>query len=147
MSLFRVTATIEAPPSRVWDVLLDWEGSEAWMVDATSVTVVSPQREGVGTRVRAVTKVAGIPLTDEMVVIDWFPERLIQVRHERFPILGPAWFALAPKGNGTHFEWGEDLDPPLGKLGEAGAFVLRTPIQALLAKSLAKLKRVCETPA
>lgn len=144
MSLFRVTGMIDAPPSRVWDVLCDWEGSAAWMVDATTVEVLGPQREGVGTRVRAVTRVAGIPLTDQMVVIDWFPERLIQVRHERFPIIGPAWFALAPRNAGTHFEWGENLVPPLGKLGQAGAFVLRRPIEALLAKSLAKLKAVCE---
>ena len=83
--------------------------------------------------------------TDEMVVTDWVPERLLQVRHEKFPIIGPAWFALAPAGRGTRFEWGEDLRPPLGKLGELGGAILRTPIERVLAESLHKLKRVCES--
>ncbi|HVL88860.1 MAG TPA: SRPBCC family protein [Actinomycetota bacterium] len=145
MSLFRVIAHIDASPARVWDVLRDWEGSAEWMVDATTVEVIGEQREGAGTRVRAVTKIAGMPLTDEMVVTDWVPERLLQVRHEKFPIIGPAWFALAPAGRGTRFEWGEDLRPPLGKLGELGGAILRTPIERVLAESLHKLKRVCES--
>lgn len=144
MSLFRVLAHIDAPPPRVWDVLRDWEGSAQWMVDATTVEVLTDHREGRGTRVRSVTRIAGVPLTDEMVVTEWIPERLLQVRHEKFPIIGPAWFALSPAGRGTRFEWGENLRPPLGVLGEIGGAVLRTPIERVLAKSLNKLKQVCE---
>src|SRR5688572_23150943 len=116
MAFFRVTARIDAPVSRVWDVLRDWEGSEAWMVDATTVEVITPQREGVGTRVRAVTFVAGVPLTDEMLVTRWEHERLIEVRHLRAPIKGVAWFEIMPDGRATRFEWAEELDPPLGPL-------------------------------
>ncbi|HEX9695905.1 MAG TPA: SRPBCC family protein [Actinomycetota bacterium] len=147
MSLFRVIAHIDAPPSRVWQVLRDWEGSAEWMVDMTTVEVIGERRDGPGTRVRSVTRIAGIPLTDEIVVTDWVPERLLQVRHEKFPIIGPAWFALAPAGRGTRFEWGENLRPPLGALGRIGGAILRTPIERVLARSLRKLKRVCESAA
>lgn len=135
MARFAVTLHIPAPPDRVWDVLVDWEGSAAWMVDATVVEVVGAQREGVGTRVRAVTRIAGVPLTDKMIVTGWEPLRLIQVIHVGWPIKGPAWFELAPEGAGTRFDWVEELDPPLGPLGESGARVLRRPIQAVLLAS------------
>lgn len=144
---FEVSSHIAAPPSVVWELLLDWEGSAAWMVDATTVRVVGEQRTGVGTRIEAVTRVAGVPLTDRMEVVAWEEGRLIEVMHRRPPIVGPARFLLAPEGNGTRMTWEEDLVPPLGKLGEIGARVLRRPIEALLAKSLQRLRRIAEARA
>lgn len=148
MARFRVEAHIDAPPSRVWELLKDWEGSAAWMVDATTVEVLGEQRTGIGTRVRAVTRIAGIPLTDLMEVVGWEEGRLISVMHHGWPIRGLAWFALHPtEDGGTRFEWAEELDPPLGPLGELGGRVLRSPIERVLRKSLTKLKRLAEGPA
>jgi uncharacterized protein YndB with AHSA1/START domain len=144
---FRVSTFMNASPERVWELLADWEGSEAWMVDATSVVVLGEQREGVGTRVRAVTRIAGIALTDVMRVTAWEPGRRLEVFHEGRPIHGPAWFALTPHEGGTRFEWVEDMIPPLGRLGEIGGRVLRAPIEAVLRKSLMKLKRLAEQSA
>jgi len=144
MALFRVTTHIDAPPARVWALLVDWEGSSAWMVDATTVEVLGEQREGPGTRVRAVTRIAGLPLVDEMVVTTWEPERLLAVMHERWPIRGPAWFELSPDAGGTRFEWAEELDPPLGPLGELGGVVLRGPIERVLRRSLMRLRALAE---
>jgi uncharacterized protein YndB with AHSA1/START domain len=144
--LLRVTTHMRAPVARVWELLCDWEGSAAWMVDATTVEVVGAQRAGVGTRIRAVTTVAGKPLTDTMVVSRWEPERLIEVVHEGWPIRGVAWFEIAPEGDGTAFEWAEELDPPFGPLGELGARLLRAPLERMLAKSLVKLRALAEMP-
>jgi hypothetical protein len=145
MALFRVVLHVDAPPARVWDLLTDWEGSTEWMVDATTVEVLPGPREGVGTRVRAVTTIAAlIPITDIMEVTRWEPGRLIQVRHERRPIKGPAWFAIYPENGGTRFEWGENLEPPLGFLGEIGARILRRPIEAVLRASADKLRTLAE---
>jgi uncharacterized protein YndB with AHSA1/START domain len=141
---FRVAAYIKASPERVWELLADWEASAQWMVDATSVVVLGEQREGVGTRVRAVTRIAGIALTDVMTVTGWDPGRRLEVFHEGRPIHGVAWFALTPHEDGTRFEWVEDLTPPLGRLGEIGGRVLRAPIEAVLRKSLMKLRRLAE---
>lgn len=146
MPFFRVLTRIGAPPSRVWKLLADWEGSSAWMVDATTVEVVGDRREGVGTRVKAVTTIAGVPLTDEMEVVAWEPNRLIGVMHHRRPIRGLAWFELREAADGTTlFEWAEELDPPLGPLGELGGMILRRPIERVLRKSAAKLKRFAES--
>lgn len=145
MALFRVVVHVDALPARVWDLLVDWEGSTEWMVDATTVEVLTDRREGIGTRVRAVTRIAGfVPLTDVMEVTRWEPGRLIQVRHERWPIKGPAWFAIYPEDDGARFEWGENLVPPLGFLGEIGARILRRPIEAVLRTSANKLRALAE---
>jgi carbon monoxide dehydrogenase subunit G len=141
---FRVATHINASPERVWELLADWEASAEWMVDATSVLVLGEQREGVGTRVRAVTRIAGISLTDVMTVTEWEPARRLEVFHEGRPIHGRAWFELSPQAGGTHFDWVEDLTPPLGRLGEMGGRVLRAPIEAVLRKSLMKLRALAE---
>lgn len=144
MAFFRVASLISAPPARVWELLADWEGSSAWMVDATTVRVLGEQRTGVGARVRAVTRVAGLPITDEFTVTAWEPERLIAIAHHRWPIRGIAWWELAAAGSGTWFEWAEELDPPLGPLGELGGTILRRPIQRVLARSTRALRRLAE---
>lgn len=145
MAFFRVADVIEAPRARVWDLLRDWEGSSAWMVDATTVRVLGHLREGVGTRVEAVTRIAGIPIKDRFTVTAWQPEQLIAIMHHRWPIRGLAWWELSDLGSATFMEWAEELDPPLGPLGELGSVVLRRPIERVLAKSLRKLKRLAES--
>lgn len=144
--LLRATTRIHASPARVWEVLCDWEGSAEWMVDATTVEVLGAQRSGVGTRIRAVTTVAGYPLIDVMRVTRWEPEHLIEVEHEGAPIRGIAWFELRPDDEGCAFEWAEELDPPLGPLGELGGRILRAPLERMLRKSTAKLRRRAELP-
>ena len=146
MAFFRVRAHIQAPPSRVWALLQDWEGSSAWMVDATTVEVLGEPRRGIGTRIKAVTTIAGVPLTDVMEVVGWQEERLMTVMHHGWPIRGLAWFELRPEADGgTWVEWAEELDPPLGPLGEIGGALLRRAIERVLRKSVAKLKQLAET--
>lgn len=145
MALFRVSTFIRARPERVWALLRDWEGSARWMVDATTVEVVGEAHEGEGTRVRAVTRIAGLAVTDEMTVTRWEQQRLIEVRHEGWPIRGVAWFEIFPEDDGTRFEWVEELDPPLGPLGEAGGRLLRRGIERVLARSARKLRELAET--
>jgi carbon monoxide dehydrogenase subunit G len=145
VSFFRVTTHIDAPPARVWSVLLDWEGSAEWMVDATTVEVIGDRREGAGTRVRAITTIAGVALVDDMEVTRWDPERLMEVMHRGWPVRGLAWFELRPDGRGTRLEWAEELDPPLGPIGELGGRILRAPIERVLRRSLVKLRRLAET--
>ena len=141
---FTVQTYIAAPPAVVWDLLADWEGSAAWMVDATTVRVIGAQRAGVGTTVEAVTRIAGIPMTDVMVVTAWQDERLIEVEHKRWPIKGPARFLITPEGSGTRMAWDEDLVPPFGRLGAIGGRILRRPIERLLRKSLRRLRAIAE---
>ena len=145
MLLYRAAVRIHAAPERVWEWLADWDRSSQWIM-GTTVEVVGSQREGVGTKTRAVTRIAGIELVDEMSVTRWEPPHLIHVQHHRKPVLGDAWFEVVPVGNGSQVEWVEDLEPPFGRLGELGGSVVRAPVEWGLRQSLRKLRDLIEQP-
>jgi carbon monoxide dehydrogenase subunit G len=146
----RIEATthIEAPVAHVWEVLLDWEGQSAWMVDARSVEVTSEQREGPGVSLVVATDILGMVVMDGMETTEWETERLVGVRHTGWLIRGVGAFELEPTPHGTHFTWWEEVDPPLGPVGEMGATLLVAPVvRRVFRRSLANLKRVCESRA
>ncbi|MDQ3528484.1 MAG: SRPBCC family protein [Actinomycetota bacterium] len=149
MARVEVAVHIQAPPERVWDVLVDWENQPRWMVDARQVRVVSSHREGLGVVLRCPTNIAaGIVVTDVLVVTEWQPQRRIAVRHDGWLIRGYGAFELAPSAGGTDFTWWEEIEAPLGPLGEAVAKALAVPhVSRVFRRSLAGLQRQCEGPA
>ncbi len=146
MARIEETVHIEAPPAVVWRVLVDWEAQPRWMVDARSVTVLSPQREGAGVVLRCRTDiVAGLVITDDMVVTDWHEGVTVGVRHLDWLMAGVGAFELEPTRHGTRMTWWEELDPPFGVVGDTVAGVLAVPhVRRVFRRSLANLKRVCE---
>ena len=137
---------IEAPVHRVWDVLIDWEAQPRWMVDARSVTVLSPHREGPDVMLRCRTAIAGgMVVNDDMVTTDWREYSTIGVRHVGPLIRGEGAFELQPAPGGTYFVWWEDLNPPLGRVGELVADAVVVPlVSRVFRSSLARLKALCE---
>lgn len=148
MARIEVNTHIETPPERVWEVLVDWESQPRWMADARTVTVLSPQRTGTGTVLRCRTDLAGLVVTDDMQISEWEEHRLVGVRHLGRLIRGVGAFQLEPTPHGTHLLWWEEIDPPLGAVGEALTQVLVAPFVARTARrSVANLKRLCESRA
>jgi carbon monoxide dehydrogenase subunit G len=137
---------VEADPQRVWAVLSDLEGQGRWMKDVSSMTVLSPAREGVGVVVRARTRLFGVTVNDDMVVTEWEPPRVLAARHLGPLIRGVGAFELEPTAHGTHLTWWEELSVPLGGLGNAVVEVVVSPVmERLFRASLANLKRLCES--
>ncbi|MGI8575330.1 MAG: SRPBCC family protein [Egibacteraceae bacterium] len=146
MARIEAATHIEAPPARVWQVLIDWEGQARWMQDAEQVEVISERREGVGVVIRAKTDLFGLTIDDDMEVTEWEPERVLGVRHLGRIIQGVGAFELVPTSYGVHFTWWEEVDPPLGPVGELGAQLVVVPlIERVFRRSLAGLKRVAES--
>jgi carbon monoxide dehydrogenase subunit G len=140
-----VQTHVEAPPSRVWQVLTDWEAQPHWMVDARAVEVVGDRREGEGTRLRCPTDLAlGLVVTDVLEVVEWHPPHMLGVRHTGGLIQGVAAFELHPTAHGTHLCWWEEIDPPLGPLGWVGGLVAVPLVRRVFCRSLARLKRLVE---
>lgn len=142
---------IHRPADRVWDLLTDWEAQPDWMVDARSVTVTSPHRSGVGVTIDVPTTIAlGLTVLDVMEVTEWVEGRKIGVRHTGRVIKGSGAFEVAPThlpngGEGTIFTWTEDIDAPLGRLGDLVATYTAVQVVAFVfRRSLRALKRVAE---
>src|SRR5207237_10568351 len=104
-----VDADLPAEPRAVWDRMLRWEAQPEWMVDAASVRVVSPLREGTGVRIAVRTRILGVPaLTDTLEVTGWDPPRELTMVRNGFVRGTGRWRVEAVPG-GTRIEWIEEL--------------------------------------
>lgn len=149
MARIEASTHVEAEPGAVWRVLVDWEGQPRWMADARSVVVLSPRREGTGTILRCRTDIpAGIVVTDDMEITQWDEPHALGIRHLGNIIRGIGAFELTPTPHGTHVVWWEEIEAPLGPVGEAVAQVVVAPlVTRTFRRSLAAFKRVCEARA
>lgn len=146
MSRITVSIDLEAPPSRVWEVVEPIERHVDWMADAVAIRFHGDQQRGVGTRFACDTKVGPIKLTDQMEITEWIPGEAMGVKHTGL-VTGTGIFTLAPLDGGqrTRFTWSEQLTFPwwLGsRLGEivGGGLVMK----AIWRRNLKKLKTLVE---
>lgn len=141
-----LTTHIQAPPPVVWQVLTTWERQPEWMLDAKAVHVLTPERTGEGVTIRCPTNLLGITVQDVMRVTAWEEERLLEVTHLGRIITGSGAFELHAEGaDATVLTWWEEVDPPLGALGEWGASTLVLPIlRRIFSRSLANLATLAE---
>ena len=130
---FEVRTSFDAPPRRVWDEMIHWEGHEAW-VPATRIEVHGGDPTAVGAEFTAFTGVGPLTLEDRMRISrctwdeastrgDCEVEKLGPVLH------GRAGFTVKPEGAGCVVIWLEDVSVPYvpgfaapvaAKLGAAG---------------------------
>jgi hypothetical protein len=144
-----VSATAAAPRSVVWDLLTAWERQPEWMVDARSVEVLTPRRTGVGVAIRCPTVLFGVTVDDVMRVTAWDPPARLEVVHLGRIITGTGGFALVEGADGTtRIDWWEQVTPPFGAVGEAGARHLVLPVlRRVFTRSVTGLARLAETEA
>lgn len=133
----------------VWEVLTRWEEQPRWMLDAERVEVLTPARTGVGVTLRCPTNLLGVTVEDVMRVVRYTAPTALEVVHLGAVITGRGGFALAAAGpRATRVTWWEEVDPPLGRLGELGATrVLRPAIRRVFAASLDRLAALAEAEA
>ncbi len=145
MARIEAQTHIEAPIKHVWARLVDWERQAEWMVDARSVTVLTPHREGSGVEIRCPTRILGVVVNDDMAVTEWHPPRVLGVRHLGRLIRGVGAFELDETAYGTRVVWWEEAEVPLGGVGDAAAQLAVVPwVNRVFRRSLAAFKRVCE---
>jgi carbon monoxide dehydrogenase subunit G len=144
-----LTQPIAAPREVVWSVLTTWERQSEWMLDAKAVHVLTPERTGVGVTIRCPTNLLGVTVQDVMRVTGWEEPTYLEVTHLGRIITGTGAFELAADGpDATVVTWWEEVDPPLGALGEWGASTLVLPIlRRIFRRSLRNLAEVAEREA
>lgn len=147
MARIEATTHVEAPPQRVWDVLVDWGRQAEWMVDVRSLAVVSEERDGLGVTVRCRTNILGLTVNDELEVTEWEPPTTLGMRHLGPVIQGAGAFELTETPYGTRLVWWEEAHAPLGSVGDTVTGVVIVPwVNRVFRRSLARLKRLCENP-
>ncbi len=141
-----VVQRIAAPRESVWAVLTTWERQPEWMLDAKDVEVLTPARTGEGVTLRCPTNLLGVTVQDVMRVTGWDEPRYLEVTHLGRIITGTGAFELAEDGpDATVVTWWEQIDPPLGRLGEWGASTLVLPIlRRIFGRSLRNLAALAE---
>jgi hypothetical protein len=141
-----ISQHVAAPRQLVWDVLTSWERQPDWMLDAKDVEVLTPQRAGTGVTLRCPTNLLGVTVQDVMRVTGWEEPRYLEVTHLGKIITGHGAFELELDGDdATIITWWEEVDPPLGRVGEWGAATLVLPIlRRIFARSLHNLAVLSE---
>ncbi|MFN2557916.1 MAG: SRPBCC family protein [Nitriliruptorales bacterium] len=143
-----VAREVFAPRQIVWHLLVDWERQAEWMVDARAVEVETASRRGVGVRLKVPTRVLGVTIEDRLEVTGWNEPRRLEVRHIGALVSGQATFELTPIDHGTGVVWWEEIEVPLGTVGELAAALLVRPYLAwVFRRSLDNFARICRQEA
>jgi uncharacterized protein YndB with AHSA1/START domain len=149
MSQIRVAIEIDAPPSRVWEVVEPVENHVDWMHDAVAIRFTGEQTRGVGTEFLCDTKVGPIKLVDRMEITEWVPGEAMGVRHTGL-VTGTGTFTLEPidLDRRTRFVWQEELTFPWWLGGPIGAYIGgKLVLGAIWKRNLRGLKQLVEQPA
>lgn len=146
MSRISVAVVIEAPVSKVWQIVEPIERHVDWMADAVAIRFKSTQTRGTGTEFFCDTKVGPIKLVDQMTITSWEPNARMGVMHTGM-VTGTGEFTLAEQGpNTTLFTWTEELRFPWWLGGPIGAFVGgKVVMAAIWRRNLKALKHLVET--
>ena len=111
---------VDASVEQTWAGAVDWSGQHAWMLGTT----VRPTRQGgqgVGGGVEAFSGIGRLGFLDTMDITLWEPPHRCHVLHTGRVVRGTGAFEVEPRGDGrSTFVWREDLDLPLGLLGQVG---------------------------
>jgi hypothetical protein len=136
---------VDAPAETVFAAATDWDRQREWML-GTTVCVRRGDGHSVGTEVEAITGLAGIGVADRMQITIWDAPWRCEMRHLGRVVRGMGIFAVHPRGrDAATFEWTEQLELPLGKLGELGWSLLRPLLGWGLRLSLDRFAVFCRT--
>lgn len=148
MARIQLSVFIRAPMETVWALITDFGGQERWMEDVHSLDVIHEASEGAGTVIRVTSKLFGLPLLhDVMVITRWVAPEALEILHcGQFS--GSGAFRLLPSAGGTTFIWEEEFRPPLGAFGELAVSTVVGPhLRSVWGKSMENVRRLAESQA
>ena len=144
VSTVEVSTMIKAPLEKVWAAAADLESHVEWMTDAESITFLTDNRRGRGTRMQVATRVGPFRTSDIMEVTEWIEHQRIGVRH-RGLVTGEGAFELEAIDPGsTRFTWRERLTFPGYLGGPVTAWAASPVLAAVWKRNLQRLKEQLE---
>ena len=126
MSTVRVTIEIDAPPERVWEVVMDPHRLKDWVTIHRSVKDVSDDPLRQGSTMQQVLHMRGVSFH-----VNWKLVDINEPHHAVWEGRGPAHsqakirYGLSGDGDGpTKFEYTNEFSPPGGRLGTLASRVI-----------------------
>lgn len=146
MARISVSIDLDAPVTRVWDVVEPIERHVDWMADAVAIRFHGSQTRGTGTRFACDTKVGPFRLVDEMTITSWEPNERMGVSHSGL-VTGSGEFTLRATGPGTtRFTWTETLTFPWWMGGPLAGLVGGSLVMRIIwRRNLRHLKSLVES--
>jgi uncharacterized protein YndB with AHSA1/START domain len=145
----RVSAAIDidAPPEKVWEVVMDPERLKDWVTIHRKLGRASDAPLENGSTVEQTLHLRGVSIK-----VHWTVEEAKRPEHAVWEGRGPARarahtsYTLSPAGNGgTRFEYANEFKPPLGPIGAAANRVLMGGMpQREADRTLRRLKELVE---
>lgn len=111
---------VEASAEQVFAAVVQWSGQDSW-IPFTTVRAGRNAGVGVGGEIAAYTGIGPIGFLDTMVITRWEVPRRVDVLHTGNFVKGIGIMTVRPLGpKRARFYWAEDLEIPLGALGQIG---------------------------
>lgn len=137
----QLSVDVPADPETVFTAMTDWERQHEWML-GTRVRAEEKGGQGVGGGIAAFTGFGPLGFWDTMTITRWQRPRVVEVDHTGKLVRGIGVFRVEPSANGSRFVWREEVDLPLGRVGEFGwAVVVKPLLAAGVAFSLRRFAR------
>jgi polyketide cyclase/dehydrase/lipid transport protein len=135
---------VGASAEDVWDLLVDWERQQEWML-GTRVRGTRQGGRGVGGGIEGFTGIGRVGFLDTMDITVWEPPVRCVVRHTGRVVRGAGAFEIEPLGpHRSRFVWSEWLDLPFGALGTRAWPLVRPAVRLGARMSLRRFARVAE---
>ena len=144
MTHLELRVDIQAPAEAVWNAMTSWTKQGQWMM-ATKVESLDGDGRHVGARISAFTGVGRIGILDTMTVTQWNPPTSCEVLHTGKIVRGTGEFSVEQiHTQASRFIWAEDLEIPLGIIGQLGFLLIKPAFLFGIRRSLAKFAHLVE---
>ncbi len=144
MTTVAYAVDIAAPAATVFRAVVDWPGQDKW-IPLTQVRATVNNGVGVGGELEAFTGIGRLGFLDTMTITRWDAPYRVDVLHTGAVVRGIGVMSVKALDNETsRFYWGEELDLPLGPLGQIGWQFVKPAFGVGMRKSLRDFARLVE---